>query len=447
MPKISKIINTVKDNPRLIIGGLFIELAYLSLIPIELLRRRWGDEGVTLTNVTLHGYVEITLLFCFAIYAYLSSRIKKSSQTKKIILSFSMLFVLTGFISYPLGSNDIFSYISTSRIVVVHEQNPYAVSYDDFKHDVLYEDVATIWSSHTSSYGPLFIKISSLVSSIAGGNLLLNIYLFKTITLLSLFLSIFLVGKISGKPLPLFLYSWNPLVIFVFAFDAHNDIILILPMLLSMFYLFNKKTGQGFFSTKLLAWLFFVLALLVKYYGVILAPFFLWESVKKFKGFANKITYGLWFILAGTLLATAVFSPYWIGLETFSRTAFDAKLSSPVMPLGKLVFAMILMSTIGTIPDDLLQSLGRISFSIICLPIVYLLITNRKDSKEAIFWKWGVVYSAFFMFFVDWWLPWYFALGIVLFSLSAGSKVYEKLSKSMIFILTFFSLLFLIVFR
>ena len=211
------------------------------------LGRKWA--------VTLHVnsfptplYV-VTVVGMFLVYFRVLERLKNAetkmmSATTKMIMTFSLAFMLTLFFSFPALSTDVFDYISSNRVLFVHHANPWLEPPQNFPDDQFI--YLGSWKFRASVYGPVQFLFSSLAHLIAQDHILTNIAVYKGMGMAFLLLTIFVVKTWLKDESPqrlaygLAVIAWNPLLLIEIVGNAHNDIIMAFFSLLGC-YLFYKK--------------------------------------------------------------------------------------------------------------------------------------------------------------------------------------------------------------
>ncbi len=189
-----------------------------------------------------------TLLFAlFAIasfFFYFNSLMQNISLRKTII--FGLLFGFIIFISYPILSTDIFSYIFSDRIATVYHQNVWQVV--PLTHDNDPFAIMADWKNTTRVYGGVNQLIYTGPSLLGGNNLPLLVVLYKlvsTIFALGIFFILYLLLRNTEKnknklARDMRMLLWNPLFLLELFGSGHNDSIMIFFTLLAL-YFYNKK--------------------------------------------------------------------------------------------------------------------------------------------------------------------------------------------------------------
>lgn len=181
-------------------------------------------------------------IFSFLIYFY---SIKQNITVHNTVL-FSLLFGIVIFISYPVLSTDIFSYMFSQRIATVYHQNIWTIV--PITHNTDPFAIMADWKNTTSIYGGVNSLIYSVPSIIGGNNFIVSLIMFKLVSALFAFAILrilFLLlknNKKTGSEIAknLRLIFWNPLFLLEIFGSGHNDSIMIFFSLLA-FYFYNKK--------------------------------------------------------------------------------------------------------------------------------------------------------------------------------------------------------------
>ncbi len=172
---------------------------------------------------------------------------------------------------YPATAADLFQYIWLGRIWAFDGQNPFVVTPNMRPDELLYP--YTIFRNFPTVYGPGFIHLSGLLARLSGDDILTNVIVFKLAMILSYVGCLALVYLILRRTQPtlawagVYVLAWNPLVIINTAGDGHNDISMILLVLLAI-YLAQRNSWAGAATV-------LVLSASIKWLSLALAPVFL----------------------------------------------------------------------------------------------------------------------------------------------------------------------------
>ncbi|NTV63571.1 MAG: hypothetical protein HGA65_08555 [Oscillochloris sp.] len=150
---------------------------------------------------------------------------------------------------YPTNAIDVFLYATRSRLLTYYGVDPNAVPLDRFPTDLWASYSIKEWASHVSPYGPLWNLVAAPITALAGDRILVALVGFKLLMLACLLISGWLVARILARaratpeeapqdwPAPAagaLLLLWNPLVLWEGIGNAHNDLLLLVPLLLAL---------------------------------------------------------------------------------------------------------------------------------------------------------------------------------------------------------------------
>lgn len=434
----------------LFILGLLTEIIYLLFYSIEPLRKYLGDSSLTLRNNYLFLLVVGLLLLALIFYILSYKQIIENKINLKIIVAFFIVFNLTLLFVWPIGSTDIFNYIYQSRVLSEHQANPYLASYDTFVNDKFYHIIKNQWSINTVNYGPIWVIMGSILSFIGGNSLLLTLFFFKLFFVLINFLSLYLIYKISNSVKTVFLYAWNPLILYEFALNGHNDVLIIFFTLLSLFYFLQ----QNKIKNHILSWVFLLLSILTKFYTIIFLPIFFLISLFKIKEKREKLFFSLITILTFIIIPIIFFLPFWNGIETFSGIKTQLSASSMIFTSPAiLMFSSLLYSFHINNYFNLAQIIGKTIFIIFyCFVIIKLFLNHfihNKLNKNDILKYSFFIYFIFLITAVSWLMPWYFILLITLLILNFknfSSFLFFK-NTTILYSITLYGILYYIILR
>ncbi|MBI2166334.1 MAG: hypothetical protein HYU29_08045 [Chloroflexi bacterium] len=224
-----------------------------------------------------------------------------------LVIGFSLLFGLALMLVYPLTAVDVFVYGAQARVLTHHGANPQVVAPAAFPDDPFLGWMA--FKEATPPYGPLWTYLAAIPTLIGGEEPMRVALGMKALSLASLMGSVLLVYAIAQRFRPgtgtaaAYLLGWNPLVLWSTAGDGHNDMVMAFFVLLA-FFLLQREPSMALSAL--------ILAGLVKYAALLLAPLFLLFLWRR---------HNLAFMIASVALAVGVgaivLAPLWEGLATF----------------------------------------------------------------------------------------------------------------------------------
>lgn len=171
-------------------------------------------------------------------------------------------------------SSDIFNYLTTAKVLLKYHENPYIVMPIEFPNDsnLLFTHAA----NKIALYGPVWIALSSVPYFLGFGNVLLTLLNFKILAVLFYLGLIWVIFKLTRSNLSIILFALNPLIIIETLVGNHNDVAMMFFALFAFFLLKRKLI--------LLACLFLIFSILIKYATVFLLPVFFVAAYKSHKG-------------------------------------------------------------------------------------------------------------------------------------------------------------------
>lgn len=244
---------------------------------------RTSNEKIA--NAILFFIIFTTL---FLLYILILKKYKKIFKNKKqialIIITISILFAII----IPYTSTDVYSYIANGWSASHYGENPYYVSTGEIadttrQNEPMFNKVAVCWKYETVVYGPLWTVICTVLSWLSFGNIDLAFLIFKIANLIVHLCNCLLIYKITRKNLFVILYGLNPFILFEALSNVHNDIFIVLFILLAIYFTIRKK--NLFISVAFLA-----MATAIKYLAILILPFIVLYYLRK-KDIKDRIKY------------------------------------------------------------------------------------------------------------------------------------------------------------
>lgn len=227
---------------------------------------------VTQTLLYIFILAILSMLYVLAI----KKRKEIFSSTKKMFL-FIAIIAMIFVVVLPFLSSDIFYYLGVGRLDSTYHQNPYYTTIKEFVEQeensqylqtdtVLAQGYQNDWRDATVVYGPIWTLICKSVASISFGNIDIALLIFKLVNVLVHLGNCYLIYKISHKKLFTCIYGLNPFILIEGIACVHNDIFVVLFILLALYFLTEKKN-------LVLTVTFLAMATAIKYFAIILLPF------------------------------------------------------------------------------------------------------------------------------------------------------------------------------
>jgi hypothetical protein len=276
-------------------------------------------------------------------------------------------------------------------------------------------------------YGPLWQLLSLIPTALAGNDLLRGILSFKILGLLAFVGCAALIWRLLCRFSPAYaiagtlLFAWNPLLQFELVGNGHNDIVMVLFVLLAIDAL---TAGRRLLVLPLLA-----LAVLTKLPAVALGPIFLYGLLRGNGTREEKLPAILVGGLIGVVITVALYAPFWAGPDTlyFLSRGNWFTASIPTM-LRELLRQWLPFEEAGRM-SGLIVGLGFAAF--VALRLWLLWREEHHDRTPSDQWQpWLLaahdVTFAYLAFATLWWQPWYLTWLVAQAALLPSRLIHER---------------------
>ncbi len=219
-------------------------------------------------------------------------------------------FVMTAFVAmYPVSAIDVYIYAARSRLFSHYGENPNAVQpathwdTDPFVHFASKE-----WADNLSPYGPLWNLIAAPVTWLSGTHIGLAVVGYKLIAagaLVSIGALIYDTVKRAHPEwavLATLLWLWNPFVLWDGLANAHNDVVMMVPIVLAL------RCWQRNRPTWVIPLL--VVSILVKYIALLLLPLAVVGMVSRYRRSGERLRIGIASTLGSIGIAVLSLAPF-----------------------------------------------------------------------------------------------------------------------------------------
>jgi hypothetical protein len=400
---LKKVLSLLKAHILLIIMGLLCEMVYLFCFVWSFPLLHYYQELNDLGGITNHshwGFIVFVLAFTllFILFGFAWWEVYHLQNQDKaalwLVLGFGVLFAGTMIFVYPVTAIDVFAYVIQSLILVQYHSNPMITPAANFPHDSM-THLAGGWAVASAPYGPLGLLIDAIPTFFVRRNLLANLLLLKGIFSALLIFEAFLTYKIISSYAPKFalvgalFIAWNPLALYEYSANGHNDVVVMLFVLLAILALVKEKLVMAFALV--------VVSILTKYSTLPLLPLFLVYGVTHQSTHIKRLQYMGKITAVALILIAVILGPFWAGPHTL-----DASFSLETYSLASFSTLIYDVSS-GQITLDHAKLLGRILFGIIYLYALYLSTKSLSHLIRAAF------LALFFLlaFATGRFLPWY----------------------------------------
>src|SRR4051812_9224296 len=247
-------------------------IGYAALCAVNAFHVPWTSQGeaakrLLFSRETTYPIVAaqmVVMLYLFALY-FIALRDWKNLQfSVRQVVIFALASAFAAWCSVPgVNSADPWAYLEFGRIAGVHGMNPYLHAYPEV-HDA-YSPYA--WFPLPMPYGPVVLLGLIPAAWVSTVNVLVAVYFLKLEWLAaygaSAWLLLRILQRISAEPAyGLFLFAMNPHLLLELLVTGHNDILVILFALLSLFFLQKERGALALWAALLCA--------LVKLSGILL---------------------------------------------------------------------------------------------------------------------------------------------------------------------------------
>ena len=363
-------------------------------------------------------------LFALHYVAYRLVRAEPDSTALDLIVAGQVIFGILNVWIYPAAALDLYDYLMYGRIVLEYGGNPFFQPPSAFPDPLV---AYSPWPNERSVYGPVWQIVSLVPTWLAGEGMLRGLVLFKLLGLIAYIGCALLIWRLLTRLYPrhaasgTLLFAWNPLLQFELVGNGHNDVVMVLFVLLAIWAIVAERR-----------WLvlpLLTLAVLTKLLAVALGPVFLYGLLRGPRPLRDKIPEIVLGSGISLLLAFALYAPFWGGLDTlyFLSRGNWFTASFPTM-VRELLRNWLPFEQAGRLAATLV-GLGFGAFTVVRLWLLWR--EERRDGvPEADWLPWlraacdiSFVYLAFATL---WWQPWYLVWLVALAALLPSRLIHER---------------------
>ncbi len=349
-----------------------------------------------------------------------------------IVLSSAVLFGVLLLFTFPYDAADLFDNIMHGRIISVYRANPFKDVAAQFNSDPFYP--YTAWRNSVSAYGPAWEMLAGFVTRLAGNSFIANVLAFKLMLGGFLAAGAALVVMILRRLAPeralagLVLLVWNPIVLVETIGNGHNDLAMMIWVLLAAWLLQRRR-----YSPSVLALL---VGALIKYIPLLLLPIVLAIALRDLPNHRTRVRFAIVTTVAAVTLIAAAYAPFWRGLDTLSIER-RANLLTTSLP------SLIYFQLKSNISND--EAIKLVSLTAAGLTVAFSLamaVRAWRDRSELSFARSAFYLLMFYLLLTClWFQPWYAVWPLALAALLPPGHAarlavlfgYTALSKELIF--------------
>ena len=227
---------------------------------------RYG-HGLVLSSVLLWVGVALMLIA----WLWLGRRVHAGDASEYTMVSTTGFWLAPLLLSVPVFSRDTYSYLAQGALLR-DGLDPYAVGPIENQNPLL-DNVSPIWTITTAPYGPAFIMIARLVTTLVGNHVIAGTMLLRLCMLPGLALLIWATPRLARHlsadvPIALWICVLNPLVIIHLMGGVHNEMLMVGLMTAGIALTFERHHVAGITLV--------AVAVAVKATAGIALPFLVW---------------------------------------------------------------------------------------------------------------------------------------------------------------------------
>ena len=229
----------------------------------------------------------------------------------------ALAFYATLFAMPGLYTTDIFSYVMYSHIAGPMAANPYTSIPSWFADVRIFHWIHPLWQNAPSIYGPAWIDLTlPLARAVAKSSEVDKVLAYKAVVnvghLCAVGILAYLVHQVRpGHALEaVVMYAWNPLIVFEFGGNGHNDAVMVAVMLLGLALYATSARWLGVVTV--------AVSMLLKMTSLFLLPFYAMAWAREQSTWLRFFAVGILATLTVPLVVAAFYWPWWSGIETIS---------------------------------------------------------------------------------------------------------------------------------
>lgn len=388
---------------------LFIILSVLLVIPsiIYMIQKKTVMGFDTYYNFFINSnkilstmtylLIFVSLMIIYLMIVYSKNQFKDIKQILKYVAIISIIFV----VMLPWTSSDIFYYMGVGKLDSQYGKNPYYITMkeyyeqNDIDDEILEQGANGFWANTTVVYGPIAQFIFKTCTAISFKNINICLAIFKILNVIVHLANCYLIYKLSNKKFAI-IYGLNPFVLLEFIGNVHNDIIVVFFVLLTLYFLKQRKLLPSLVNL--------ALATGIKYFTILLLPVVIIYHFRNERRlnirFLRCFQYGILFLIILTLEYALYFRDFQVVFAMFAQTSkYSKSIYSVLIQKNELVM-------------QILKNVLIISFTVYYLKFCIDLITEKEIKLYKTLKKYNTALVLFLLIlttFQQWYLVWLFS--------------------------------------
>ena len=348
----------------------------------------------------ISGILVIGLFLLFSIvYLLIIKKEKSIFKNKKQVMIFIIIISFIFMMILPYLSSDIYYYIGDSWLCSKYHENPYYTTVNNLQNSGINDEILNntgYWKNTTTVYGPLYNIIAIFLSYLSFGNITLALFIFKITSLIIHIFNTYIFGKLTNSKKYTLLYGLNPLILLELLSNVHNDIYLILFLLLALYFLIRKKNIS-------LTILFLALSMTIKFSTVLLIPFILIYCYRK-ESIIKRILYCILSGIAILCIVILFYMPFYKDISIFTNMLVQGKRFS------QSLMALLMVKLKGNMFFSIINSLKLPVFVVLYISILLKLLFKEKIRLKNIMNRYNLISIIFILIcltnFQKWYMLW-----------------------------------------
>lgn len=388
---------------------LFIILSVLLVIPsiIYMIQKKTVMGFDTYYNFFINSnkilstmtylLIFVSLMIIYLMIVHSKNQFKDIKQILKYVAIISIIFV----VMLPWTSSDIFYYMGVGELDSQYGKNPYYITMkeyyeqNDIDDEILEQGANGFWANTTVVYGPIAQFIFKTCTAISFKNINICLAIFKILNVIVHLANCYLIYKLSSKKFAI-IYGLNPFVLLEFIGNVHNDIIVVFFVLLTLYFLKQRKLLPSLVNL--------ALATGIKYFTILLLPVVIIYHFRNERRlnirFLRCFQYGILFLIILTLEYVLYFRDFQVVFAMFAQTSkYSKSIYSVLIQKNELVMQIVKNTLI-------------ISFTVYYLKFCIDLITEKEIKLYKTLKKYNTSLVLFLLIlttFQQWYLVWLFS--------------------------------------
>jgi len=300
----------------LMISGVLTAAIYTLAFTRRYSLAEFGDKPLQLTATLSRLAPEAALIYIGSFVALFGLywiglrrglRLPTRSQWA-LVIGFGLLFNALLLPMYPADAADVYDYILRGRMATVYGLNPMRDTPLRVPQDPFFQFAS--FRDQPSAYGPLWEMLATAGSRIAGNDFTRNVILFKLIAVIGYAIIAGLIALTLRILAPrraltgVYLFLWNPLVVYLTGSGGHNDTVMMIFVMLSVYLLARRWYAASVVAA--------VAGALIKFIPILIVPvvaILAWRQLSR----TQVIRQAIIAAVASVAIVLLSYGPYWVG--------------------------------------------------------------------------------------------------------------------------------------